>query len=133
MAGQSYDAVLILSFGGPEQLDEVIPFLENVLRGRNIPRERMLEVAEHYYHFGGKSPINEQNRELIAGLGDELERNGPRLPIYWGNRRHAAEDASGRDSSRVGIRYFGFQLVLRMPAISGRHPEGARGSGHGRA
>ena len=68
MAGQSYDAVLILSFGGPEQPDDVIPFLENVLRGRNVPRERMLEVAEHYYHFGGKSPINEQNRALIAGL-----------------------------------------------------------------
>src|ERR1035438_6774932 len=85
-AEQPYDAVLILSFGGPEQTDEVIPFLENVLRGRNIPRERMLEVAEHYYHFGGKSPINEQNRALIAGLHDELERNGPRLPIYWGNR-----------------------------------------------
>ncbi len=84
--GQNYDAVLILSFGGPEQPDEVIPFLENVLRGRNIPRERMLEVAEHYYHFGGKSPINQQNRELIAGLADELERNGPSLPIYWGNR-----------------------------------------------
>jgi ferrochelatase len=86
MARESYDALLILSFGGPEQPDDVIPFLENVLRGRNIPRERMLEVAEHYYHFGGKSPINQQNRDLIAGLGDELERNGPRLPIYWGNR-----------------------------------------------
>jgi ferrochelatase len=86
MAGQSYDAVLILSFGGPEQPDDVIPFLENVLRGRNIPRERMLEVAEHYYHFGGKSPINEQNRELIAALQEELARSGPNLPIYWGNR-----------------------------------------------
>jgi ferrochelatase len=86
MAPENYDAVLILSFGGPEQPDEVLPFLENVLRGRNIPRERMLEVAEHYYHFGGKSPINDQNRELIAGLRDELERNGPRFPIYWGNR-----------------------------------------------
>src|ERR1019366_7551488 len=69
MGERRYDAVLILSFGGPERSDEVIPFLENVLRGRNIPRERMLEVAEHYYHFGGKSPINEQNRELITGLG----------------------------------------------------------------
>src|ERR1700724_280926 len=80
MAGQSYDAVLILSFGGPEQPDDVIPFLENILR------ERMLEVAEHYYHFGGKSPINDQNRALIAGLRKELQRNGPNLPIYWGNR-----------------------------------------------
>jgi ferrochelatase len=82
----TYDAVLILSFGGPEKPDDVIPFLENVLRGRNVPRERMLEVAEHYYHFGGKSPINDQNRSLIAGLEAELEHNGPRLPVYWGNR-----------------------------------------------
>jgi ferrochelatase len=87
MAGRhNYDAVLILSFGGPEKPDDVIPFLENVLRGRNVPRERMLAVAEHYYHFGGKSPINDQNRALIAGLEAELEHNGPRLPVYWGNR-----------------------------------------------
>ena len=81
-----YDAVLVLSFGGPEKPDDVLPFLENVLRGRNVPRERMLEVAEHYYHFGGKSPINEQNRELIAALEEQLRREGPRLPVYWGNR-----------------------------------------------
>src|ERR1700723_3610901 len=82
----NYDAVLILSFGGPEQPDDVIPFLENVLRGRNVPRERMLEVAEHYYHFGGKSPINQQNRQLIAALKVELAQHGPPLPVYWGNR-----------------------------------------------
>jgi ferrochelatase len=82
----NYDAILIVSFGGPESKEEVIPFLENVLRGRNIPRERMLAVAEHYYHFEGKSPINQQARELISALGAELERNGPKLPIYWGNR-----------------------------------------------
>jgi len=86
MSEPRYDAVLVLSFGGPEKPDDVIPFLENVLRGRNVPRERMLEVAEHYYHFGGKSPINEQNRELIAALEEELRRDGPRLPVYWGNR-----------------------------------------------
>src|SRR5690348_10799522 len=67
-------------------MEDVIPFLENVLRGKNVPRERMLEVAEHYYHFGGKSPINDQNRALIAGIESELEQNGPRLPVYWGNR-----------------------------------------------
>jgi protoporphyrin/coproporphyrin ferrochelatase len=82
----AYDAILILSFGGPEKPEEVMPFLENVLRGRNVPHERMLEVAEHYYHFGGKSPINEQNRGLIAGLTQELASHGPQLPIYWGNR-----------------------------------------------
>jgi ferrochelatase len=81
-----YDALLLVSFGGPESNDEVIPFLENVLRGKNVPRERMLAVAEHYYHFGGKSPINEQNRQLITALQAELEQRGPRLPIYWGNR-----------------------------------------------
>jgi ferrochelatase len=67
-------------------MDDVIPFLENVLRGRNVPRERMLSVAEHYYLFGGCSPINEQNRKLISALEKELETNGPRLPVYWGNR-----------------------------------------------
>jgi ferrochelatase len=82
----NYDAILVVSFGGPESKEEVIPFLENVLRGRNVPRERMLAVAEHYYHFQGKSPINQQTRDLIAALDTELQRNGPRLPIYWGNR-----------------------------------------------
>jgi protoporphyrin/coproporphyrin ferrochelatase len=82
----NYDAILIVSFGGPESKEEVVPFLETVLRGRNVPRERLLAVAGHYYHFEGKSPINQQIRELIAALQAELEQNGPRLPIYWGNR-----------------------------------------------
>jgi len=82
----TYDAILLVSFGGPEKNEDVLPFLENVLRGRNVPRERMLEVAEHYYHFGGKSPINEQNRALIAALKQELHAHGIDLPIYWGNR-----------------------------------------------
>jgi ferrochelatase len=86
MSGAPYDAVLVLSFGGPEKPDDVIPFLENVLRGRNVPRERMLEVAEHYHHFDGRSPINDQARALIAALREELDAHGPRLPIYWGNR-----------------------------------------------
>jgi protoporphyrin/coproporphyrin ferrochelatase len=82
----NYDALIVVSFGGPEGMDDVIPFLENVLRGRNVPRERMLSVAHHYEMFGGVSPINQQNRNLIAALKKELERNGPNLPIYWGNR-----------------------------------------------
>ncbi|HVW83252.1 MAG TPA: ferrochelatase [Bryobacteraceae bacterium] len=77
----TFDAFLLVSFGGPEKPEDVIPFLENVLRGRNVPRERMLEVAEHYYHFGGKSPINDQCRQLVSALESELD-----LPIYWGNR-----------------------------------------------
>ena len=80
------EAILLVSFGGPDQHDDVIPFLENVLRGKNVPRERMLEVAEHYYHFDGRSPINDQNRDLIAALQALLERDGPALPVYWGNR-----------------------------------------------
>lgn len=82
----AYDAILVVSFGGPEGPDDVMPFLENVLRGRNVPRERMLEVAEHYQHFGGVSPINQQCRDFIAALDQELSEHGPRLPIYWGNR-----------------------------------------------
>jgi len=83
---QVYDAILLVSFGGPEGPDHVIPFLENVLRGKNVPRERMLAVAEHYQEFGGVSPINQQNRDLIAALEEELTTHGPQLPIYWGNR-----------------------------------------------
>jgi len=82
----SYDAILVVGFGGPEKPEDVIPFLENVLRDRNVPRERMLEVAAHYRHFGGKSPINDQMRDLIAKLRPELAGRGIRLPIYWGNR-----------------------------------------------
>jgi protoporphyrin/coproporphyrin ferrochelatase len=82
----NYDAILVVSFGGPESKQDVIPFLENVLRGRNVPRERMLAVAEHYYHFDGKSPINQQTRELISALKNELAQHGPQLPVYWGNR-----------------------------------------------
>ncbi|RZS82978.1 ferrochelatase [Motilibacter rhizosphaerae] len=81
-----YDALLLVSFGGPEGPDDVMPFLENVTRGRGIPRERLLGVAEHYQHFGGVSPINEQNRALIAALEEELARQGVDLPVHWGNR-----------------------------------------------
>jgi ferrochelatase len=81
-----YDAILVVSFGGPEKPEEVMPFLENVTRGRGIPPERLLEVARHYYRFAGKSPINEQCRELIAALRKELGEHQIALPIYWGNR-----------------------------------------------
>ena len=80
------DAVLLLSFGGPEGPEQVQPFLENVTRGRNIPQERLDEVAEHYFHFGGVSPINGINRALIEALQAEFDRRGADLPIYFGNR-----------------------------------------------
>jgi protoporphyrin/coproporphyrin ferrochelatase len=80
------DSILFVSFGGPEGPDDVIPFLENVLRGKNVPRERMLEVAEHYQSFGGVSPINAQCRLLIDAVQNECKRRGIDLPIYWGNR-----------------------------------------------
>jgi ferrochelatase len=95
-----YDAILIVSFGGPERREDVIPFLENVLRGRNVPRERMLEVAEHYYHFDGSSPINQQCRDLIGALRERVP-----LPIYWGNRNwHPMLTDAVRQMAAGGVR-----------------------------
>ncbi|WP_438352806.1 ferrochelatase [Microbacterium sp. CJ88] len=85
----AYDAVLLAGFGGPEGQDDVIPFLRNVTRGRGIPDERLEEVAHHYRHFGGVSPINAQNRALKAALEAEISRRGLDLPVYWGNRNWA--------------------------------------------
>jgi ferrochelatase len=100
-----YDALLLVSFGGPEGMDDVMPFLENVLRGRNVPRERMLGVAHHYEMFGGVSPINQQNRDLIAALKVELETHGPNLPIYWGNRNwHPLLSDTLRQMAADGVR-----------------------------
>ncbi|WP_116214295.1 ferrochelatase [Streptomyces olivoreticuli] len=84
-----YDALLLLSFGGPEGPDDVVPFLENVTRGRGIPRERLKEVGQHYFLFGGVSPINDQNRELLAALREEFAEHGTDLPVHWGNRNWA--------------------------------------------
>jgi len=82
----SYDALLLVSFGGPEGPDDVVPFLENATRGRGIPRERLVEVGAHYSSFGGVSPINEQNRALLAAVREDLAGHGLDLPVYWGNR-----------------------------------------------
>jgi ferrochelatase len=82
----AYDAILLAGFGGPEGQDDVIPFLRNVTRGRGIPEERLEEVAHHYRHFGGVSPINDQNRELKAALEAELASRNIDLPVLWGNR-----------------------------------------------
>ncbi len=84
-----YDALLLLSFGGPEKPEDVVPFLENVTRGRGIPKERLEVVGEHYFGFGGKSPINDQNRALLAAIREDFAAAGIDVPVYWGNRNWA--------------------------------------------
>lgn len=102
---ENFDALLVLSFGGPERPEDVMPFLENVTRGRGIPRERLLEVAENYYRLGGASPINEQCRSLIAALRAELDAHQIGLPIYWGNRNwHPFLEKTMRQMSADGMR-----------------------------
>ena len=132
-----YDAFLLVSFGGPEKHEDVIPFLENVLRGRNVPRERMLEVAEHYYHFDGKSPINRQCEDLLAALRHEFAAHNLNLPVYWGNRnwhpmladtvqrmradgiRHALALATSAYGSYSGCRQYREDLDRATAAIPG--------------
>ncbi|MGH3221368.1 MAG: ferrochelatase, partial [Streptosporangiaceae bacterium] len=82
----AYDALLLVSFGGPEGPDDVMPFLENVTRGRGVPPERLAGVAEHYHAFGGVSPINQQCRDLLAAVRADMAASGLALPLYWGNR-----------------------------------------------
>src|SRR5215218_5849456 len=90
MSGSSsvapYDALLLVSFGGPEKPQDVVPFLENVTRGRGIPRERLEEVGEHYFLFGGRSPINDQCRDLVRAIEADFAEHGLEVPVYWGNR-----------------------------------------------
>lgn len=136
-----YDAVLIVSFGGPEETKDVLPFLENVTRGRNVPRDRLLEVAEHYYHFGGKSPINDQCRALIGELRNELDLHGLNLPIYWGNRnwqpfltdalRQMRDDGVGNAlafvtsaySSYSGCRQYGENIAAAQAEVGAGAPK----------
>jgi ferrochelatase len=104
-APTGFDAILVVSFGGPEGPDDVMPFLENVTRGRNVPRERLLEVAHHYERFGGVSPINEQNRQLISALEPELRAHGIDLPVYFGNRNwHPFLEDTMREMRDDGVR-----------------------------
>jgi ferrochelatase len=84
-----YDAILLTSFGGPESQEEVVPFLERVTAGRGIPAERLLEVGQHYIKLGGVSPINAQNRALLAAMREHFPSRGINVPIYWGNRNSA--------------------------------------------
>jgi ferrochelatase len=116
----SFDALLIVSFGGPEKHEDVLPFLENVLRGKNIPRERMLEVAEHYYHFDGRSPINEQTKELIAAVEQEFREHGVKLPVYWGNRNwHPFLADTLKQMQADGIRHAAALVTSAFGSYSG--------------
>ena len=115
-----YDAVLLLSFGGPEGPDDVMPFLENVTRGRGIPRERLEEVAEHYLHFGGRSPINDQNRALLAALRAELDGRGLGLPLVWGNRNWAPYLVDAlREAHEAGARHVVTVVTSAYSSYSG--------------
>ncbi|MBA9004526.1 ferrochelatase [Thermomonospora cellulosilytica] len=114
----SYDALLLVSFGGPEGPQDVMPFLENVTRGRNVPRERLEKVAEHYHLFGGVSPINQHCRDLKAAIEADFAAHGVDLPVYWGNRnwdpyltdtvRQMADDGIRRAAAFVTSAYSGF-------------------------
>lgn len=107
MSAGPYDALLIMSFGGPDGLEDVMPFLDNVLRGKNVPEERKREVAHHYELFGGVSPINLQNRQLQEALRVELARRGIDLPVHLGNRNWQPYVADVlRDLQRNGVRRF---------------------------
>lgn len=115
-----YDALIVVSFGGPERPDDVMPFLENVTRGRGIPRERLTEVAEHYYHFDGKSPINDQNRELIASLRALFSQAGDPTPVYWGNRNwHPFLTDTIRQMKNDGIRRASAYITSAFASYSG--------------
>ena len=106
------DALLVLSFGGPEGLDEVRPFLENVVRGRGVPPERLDAVEEHYRHFGGVSPLNARNRELIAAVRERTD-----LPVYFGNRNwHPLVEDTVSEMARDGVRR---ALVFATSAYGG--------------
>src|SRR5262245_24460230 len=105
VSGAAYDALLLVSFGGPEGMADVAPFLDPVLRGRNVPPERRREVAHHYERFEGVSPINAQNRTLLEALRVELDAHGMRLPLYWGNRNwHPFLADTLRAMARDGVR-----------------------------
>jgi protoporphyrin/coproporphyrin ferrochelatase len=115
-----YDAVLLLSFGGPEKPEDVLPFLQNVTRGRGVPDERLREVGEHYYAFGGRSPINDQNRALLAALRDELVARGIDLPVYWGNRNWAPYlDEVVREMAADGVTRAVAVITSAYPSYSG--------------
>ena len=136
-----YQGLLLLSFGGPEAPEEVVPFLENVTRGRGVPHERLVEIGEHYFRFGGVSPINEQNRRLLAAIRADFARHRLDLPVYWGNRnwrpflvdtlREMADDGVRRAlvfttsayASYSGCRQYREDLALAQAEVGERAPQ----------
>lgn len=117
MSSQNYDAIMVLSFGGPEKMEDVRPFLENVTRGRGIPPERLDEVGEHYSHFNGKSPLNNLNREIIRNLETALKVRGIALPVYFGNRNwHPMAEDTALQMAADGVKN---ALVFATSAWSG--------------
>jgi ferrochelatase len=135
-----YDALLLVSFGGPEKPEDVVPFLENVTRGRGVPRDRLEEVGEHYFLFGGRSPINDRSREFLAAIREDLGAAEVRIPVYWGNRnwapyltetvqqmavdgvRRAACLVTSAYSSYSGCRQYREDLADAVAAVGGGAP-----------
>ena len=120
MDARPFDALLYVSFGGPERPEDVVPFLENVTAGRGIPRERLEEVGQHYFLFGGKSPINDLNRDVIKAVREDLDAAGVDLPIYWGNRNW---DPYLKDTMRQmvddGVRHAAYLVTSAYSSYSG--------------
>ncbi|MFI5183681.1 MAG: ferrochelatase [Vicinamibacteria bacterium] len=122
MMASPYDALLLLSFGGPEGMADVLPFIETVLRGKSVPAERLREVADHYERFGGVSPLNAQNRALLAAIEAELAARGPRLPLYWGNRNwHPLLDDTLRRMAKDGVKRALAFVTSAYSSYSGCH------------
>lgn len=114
------EAYLLVSFGGPEAPEQVLPFLERVTRGRGVPRERLEQVAQHYLARGGRSPINDRNRELVAALGAELRRRGDTAPLYWGNRNSPPELGDALQAAlQAGARSIRVLTTSAYPSYSG--------------
>jgi ferrochelatase len=114
------DAFLLVSFGGPEGPDDVMPFLRNVVRGRNVPDARLEQVAEHYHRFGGVSPINGQNRELLRAVEVELRSTGIELPVFWGNRNwHPLLPDTLKEMKRRGVRRAAAFVTSAFSSYSG--------------
>ncbi|HEY8458084.1 MAG TPA: ferrochelatase [Actinopolymorphaceae bacterium] len=120
MAVGPFDALLLVSFGGPEKAEDVVPFLENVTRGRGIPRERLVEVGEHYFRFGGRSPINDQCRALKRAIEEDFAAHGLDLPVFWGNRNwHPYLSDALRELAGIGARRVACLVTSAYASYSG--------------